>query len=87
MAPVVKELARHGDRIVSRVCVTGQHRQMLDQVLRLFVIEPDYDLNVMVGNQTPMQVASAVLSKLEPVLQSEKPDWVRVQGDGQTNSR
>jgi len=84
MAPVVKELERRADRFVSRVCVTAQHRQMLDQVLALFGIAPDYDLNVMQDGQSPTQVAAAVLSRLEPVLQAECPDWVLVQGDTTT---
>jgi UDP-N-acetylglucosamine 2-epimerase (non-hydrolysing) len=84
MAPVIRELGRHSDRIISRVCVTAQHRQMLDQVLHLFDITPDYDLNVMVGNQTPSQVAAAVLARMEPILQTEQPDWVLVQGDTTT---
>jgi UDP-N-acetylglucosamine 2-epimerase (non-hydrolysing) len=68
MAPVVRELQRYPDRIESLVCVTAQHREMLDQVLGLFAITPDYDLKVMQDNQTPTQVASAVLTRLEPVL-------------------
>jgi len=84
MAPVVKELERHPDRVASRACVTAQHRQMLDQVLSLFGIVPDHDLNVMQESQSPTQVASAVLARLEPVLASEHPDWVLVQGDTTT---
>ena len=84
MAPVVNQLGRHPRQIVNRVCVTSQHRQMLDQVLALFAIVPSYDLNVMQENQSPSQVAAAVLSKLEPVLRSERPDWVLVQGDTTT---
>jgi len=84
MSPVIKELQKHPDRVVSKVCVTAQHRQMLDQVLRLFDIVPDYDLNVMEDNQSPTQVASAVLARLDPILQEEKPDWVLVQGDTTT---
>ena len=86
MAPVVKELQRHPDQIVSRVCVTAQHRQMLDQVLNLFGITPHYDLNVMQNSQSPTQVAASVLAKLEPVLQTERPDWVLVQGDTTTTA-
>jgi UDP-N-acetylglucosamine 2-epimerase (non-hydrolysing) len=67
-----------------KVCVTAQHRQMLDQVLNLFHITPDYDLNVMGNNQTPTQVAAAVLARLEPILTKELPDWVLVQGDTTT---
>lgn len=84
MAPVVRDLARHPDRITSKVCVTAQHREMLDQVLDLFEITPDYDLNLMQAGQSPTQVASLVLAQLEPILQKEKPDWVLVQGDTTT---
>ncbi|MBN1890311.1 MAG: UDP-N-acetylglucosamine 2-epimerase (non-hydrolyzing) [Thermoflexales bacterium] len=84
MAPVVNLLEKHPDRIVSRVCVSAQHRQMLDQVLTLFGIAPAYDLNVMQDSQSPTQVVAAVLSKLEPILQAEKPDWVLAQGDTST---
>lgn len=85
MAPVVRELARYPDRIASKVCVTAQHRQMLDQVLQLFDIHPDFDLNVMQESQTPTQVAASILSQIEPILQREKPDWVLVQGDTTTS--
>ncbi len=84
MAPVVKELEKHPDRIISRVCVTAQHRQMLDQVLQLFNIAPEYDLDVMQVSQTPTQVASVILKKLEPILERERPNWVLVQGDTTT---
>lgn len=84
LAPVIHELARHADRVTSRVIVTAQHRDMLDQVLRVFGIEPDIDLDLMQDNQTPTQVASAVLARLEPILSRERPDWVLVQGDTTT---
>src|SRR5215510_16528905 len=84
LGPVIRELARHPDRITSRVLVTAQHRDMLDQVLRVFDIQPDHDLDVMQDNQTPTQVASAVLARLEPILREERPDWVLVQGDTTT---
>jgi UDP-N-acetylglucosamine 2-epimerase (non-hydrolysing) len=84
LGPVVRELARHPDRIDSRVCVTAQHRDMLDQVLGIFDIHPDDDLDVMQDNQTPTQVASIVLARLEPILRAEQPDWVLVQGDTTT---
>jgi UDP-N-acetylglucosamine 2-epimerase (non-hydrolysing) len=84
MAPVIRELARHPEQIVSKLCVTAQHRQMLDQVLELFSIAPDYDLNLMAANQTPSQVAAAALTGLEPILREVKPDWVLVQGDTTT---
>jgi UDP-N-acetylglucosamine 2-epimerase (non-hydrolysing) len=84
LGPVIKELAKHPDRIISRVCVSAQHREMLDQVLRIFDIQPHYDLDVMQDNQTPTQVASAVLARFEPILRAEQPDWVLVQGDTTT---
>lgn len=84
LGPVIRELGRFADRIESRVCVTAQHRDMLDQVLSVFGIQPDYDLDVMQDNQTPTQVAAAVLSRLDPILHSEQPDWVLVQGDTTT---
>jgi len=84
LGPVIRELARFEDRIESRVCVTAQHRDMLDQVLVVFGIQPEFDLDVMQDNQTPTQVAAAVLSRLEPILHSQQPDWVLVQGDTTT---
>jgi UDP-N-acetylglucosamine 2-epimerase (non-hydrolysing) len=85
LAPIVLELARRaGPDLVSRVCVTAQHRDMLDQVLRVFGIVPDIDLNVMEENQSPTQVAAAVLDRLEPILKAEQPHWVVVQGDTTT---
>src|SRR5258708_36929144 len=84
LGPVILQLAKHADRIDSRVCVTAQHRDMLDQVLRIFKIQPDYDLDIMQENQSPTQVASAVLARLEPILLNERPDWVLVQGDTTT---
>jgi UDP-N-acetylglucosamine 2-epimerase (non-hydrolysing) len=84
MAPVIKELGRHEGRIRSRVCSTAQHREMLDQILALFRIVPDYDLDLMRGAHTCTQVASAALARLEPVLEAERPDWILVQGDTTT---
>jgi UDP-N-acetylglucosamine 2-epimerase (non-hydrolysing) len=84
LGPVVRELARQSERIESRVCVTAQHRDMLDQVLRVFGIQPAYDLDIMQDNQTPTQVAATVLTRLEPILRDERPDWVLIQGDTTT---
>ncbi len=84
MAPVIKELSGFSDCIETRVCVTAQHREMLDQVLDIFDICPDYDLNLMRQGQSLTQVASAVLDQLVPILLTEKPDWVLVQGDTTT---
>ncbi|GAC1317085.1 MAG: UDP-N-acetylglucosamine 2-epimerase (non-hydrolyzing) [Chloroflexota bacterium] len=84
LAPVIHELGRHTDRIASRVVVTAQHRDMLDQVLRVFGVQPDIDLDLMHDNQTPTRVAAAALARLEPILLDERPDWVLVQGDTTT---
>ncbi len=84
MAPVVKELEKYPDRITSRVCVTAQHREMLDQVLDLFSIVPDYDLNLMQPGQTLSGLTARVFTALDPVIANEKPDWVLVQGDTTT---
>lgn len=83
MAPVIRQLMA-SEKFESRVCVTAQHREMLDQMLRLFDIRPDHDLNLMADNQTLSEVTSQVLVKLQPVLLEEKPDFVFVQGDTNT---
>jgi UDP-N-acetylglucosamine 2-epimerase (non-hydrolysing) len=85
LAPVIRELEQRED-LRSIVCVSGQHREMLDSALGLFDIRADYDLDVMADNQTPAQVAAAVLSKLDPILKDEQPDWVLVQGDTTTTA-
>jgi UDP-N-acetylglucosamine 2-epimerase (non-hydrolysing) len=84
MAPLVLELRKHSEEIDSVVCVTAQHRQLLDQVLELFKIEPDYDLNVMKDRQTLTETTVRVLEGLEPVLREAQPDIVLVHGDTQT---
>jgi UDP-N-acetylglucosamine 2-epimerase (non-hydrolysing) len=84
MIPVVQELAKHPYTFSSKVCVTGQHRQMLDSVLQLFDIVPDYDLNVMRSGQSLTNITTAILGGLESILQAEQPDWVVVQGDTTT---
>ncbi|MCM3338674.1 MULTISPECIES: non-hydrolyzing UDP-N-acetylglucosamine 2-epimerase [unclassified Paenibacillus] len=81
MAPLILELQKHPEQIESIVCVTGQHRQMLDQVLDVFSIKPDYDLNIMQASQTLNDISIRVLQGLEPVLQEAKPDIVLVHGD------
>lgn len=83
MAPLVKELAAT-DGIESAVCVTAQHRQMLDQVLDLFEIRPEYDLDIMKPGQTLSGITSEILVRIEPVLASFKPDLVLVHGDTST---
>jgi UDP-N-acetylglucosamine 2-epimerase len=81
MAPLILELEKYPEQIESVVCVTAQHRQMLDQVLEVFGIEPDYDLDVMQASQTLNDVTIRVLQGLEPVLREAKPDIVLVHGD------
>ncbi|SDX26397.1 non-hydrolyzing UDP-N-acetylglucosamine 2-epimerase [Paenibacillus sp. CF384] len=84
MAPLVLELQKHPEQIESVVCVTAQHRQMLDQVLDFFKIKPEYDLNVMKDRQTLTETTVKVLEGLEPILREAKPDIVLVHGDTQT---
>ena len=83
MAPVVLRLAQTSG-INSLVCVTAQHRQMLDQVLSAFNVVPDVDLNLMQPNQTLAQLTAAIFTHLDPVLREIKPDWILVQGDTTT---
>lgn len=84
MAPVVKELEKHPDKIRSLVLVSAQHREMLDQVLEIFNVKTDYDLNVMTSNQQLSGVTAAILNGMEPILQKEKVDFILVQGDTTT---
>ena len=84
MAPVVLELKKHPDKIQTIVAVTAQHRQMLDQVLHLFHIEPDYDLDIMSQGQTLYDITTRALNGLREVLEKEKPDIVLVHGDTTT---
>ncbi len=84
MAPVIRELQRWEPRIEARLCVTAQHREMLDQMLSVFDIKPDFDLGLMQPSQTPSQVAARVLLSLDPLLAQLDPDWMVVQGDTTT---
>lgn len=83
VAPLLRKLREH-PQVESRICVTGQHRDMLDQVLDLFEISPHYDLNIMKPNQSLAYVTQQVLSGVDQVLETEKPDWLLVQGDTTT---
>jgi UDP-N-acetylglucosamine 2-epimerase (non-hydrolysing) len=83
MAPVIRTLARTPG-VEARLCVTAQHRQMLDQVLGLFEIVPDYDLDIMRENQSLAELSRHIFQDLEPVLREFQPDWVLVQGDTTT---
>ncbi len=84
LAPVVHEFCRRPDKFEVRVCVTGQHREMLDQVLNFFEIVPDYDLNVMKPGQTLNALASRLFVGLDEVIRGVEPDLVFVQGDTTT---
>ena len=86
MAPLVKEFQKQEDTFQTIVCVTGQHRQMLDQVLQLFDIVPDYDLNIMKQGQDLYDVTARVLTGLRDVLQEARPDVVLVHGDTTTST-
>ncbi len=83
MAPIVR-LLKQTPGIESRVCVTAQHRQMLDQVLELFEIKPDYDLDLMRDDQSLAEISASIFTHLDPVLTSFQPDWVLVVGDTTT---
>ena len=84
MAPVILELAKYPDKIIPVVAVTAQHREMLDQVLRLFRIRPAYDLNIMAEGQTLFDITERALTGLDRVLTKEAPDLVLVHGDTTT---
>jgi len=84
MAPVIKELDKYKNQVHSLVCVTGQHREMLDQVLTLFNIDPDYDLGVMRPDQALSQLTAELFSGLDSTVRGTKPDWVLAQGDTTT---
>lgn len=83
MAPIIKELEKNSN-IESVICITAQHREMLDQVLHLFDIQPDYDLNIFKPGQTLTEITTRALIGLEEVISSEKPDILLVQGDTTT---
>ena len=84
MAPLVLAFQKHAHEIEAKVCVTAQHREMLDQVLHIFDIKPDYDLNIMKPGQDLYDVTSNILLGMKEVLTSYKPDVVFVHGDTTT---
>ena len=84
MAPVVMELMRHSDEIETKTLVTAQHREMLDQVLHLFRIVPDYDLNIMAAGQTLFDITTRAMMGINEVFQKDRPDLVLVHGDTTT---
>ena len=85
MCPLVRELQSRPDEFETVVCVTGQHREMLDQVLKVFKVEPDHDLHVMRPGQTLFDVTCDVLRGIKPVMEGERPDAVLVHGDTTTS--
>ena len=85
MAPLIKELEKNSDIFESIVCVTAQHREMLDSVLNLFEIKPNYDLNIMKANQNLWSITSDVLLKMKEVYEEVQPDIVLVHGDTTTS--
>ena len=85
MCPLVKELQKHPEDFETIVCVTGQHREMLDQVLKIFEVTPDFDLNIMKQGQDLTDVTSRVLTGMRDVFKECKPDVVLVHGDTTTS--
>jgi UDP-N-acetylglucosamine 2-epimerase (non-hydrolysing) len=81
MAPVIRAIQARPERFTSLLCLTGQHREMLDQIMRVFGLTADFDLHVMRPGQSPSEVASRVLADMPPVFREEKPHLVLVQGD------
>ena len=86
MAPLVKEFQKYPKEFETIVCVTGQHREMLDQVLHIFDIRPDYDLNIMKQGQDLYDVTTRVLMGMRDVLKESRPDLVLVHGDTTTST-
>src|SRR5438132_9528793 len=84
LAPVVLELRKHGESFSTQICVTGQHREMLDQMLQVFGLRPDHDLGVMKAGQSLADVTAACVTGMDRVLRRERPDVVLVQGDTTT---
>jgi UDP-N-acetylglucosamine 2-epimerase (non-hydrolysing) len=84
MAPIIKAMRQRPESFECRLCVTGQHRQMLDDVLKVFEIRVDHDLDIMKDGQTLSEVTAKVFLRLDPVVVAERPDWLLVQGDTTT---
>ena len=84
MIPVIKEFKKHNSFFETKVCITAQHREMLDQVISFFDIKVDYDLNLMKPNQNLHDLTSNIILNIKPVLEDFKPDYVFVHGDTTT---
>src|SRR5690606_35845774 len=86
MAPLVKEFKRYAEAFETKVCVTAQHREMLDQVLDFFGITPDFDLDIMKPDQNLFSLTADIITKLHPVLEDFRPDYIYVHGDTTTST-
>jgi len=84
MAPLVKEFFKHNEKFETKVCITAQHREMLDQVLEFFEIIPDFDLDLMKPNQNLYSLTADIITNLKPILEEFQPDFVYVHGDTTT---
>ncbi len=84
LAPVIKELERYPKEFKLITVTTAQHRQMLDQVLKLLKITPSYDLDIMENNQTLPGITARIIQKFDPIVRKEKPDCILIQGDTTT---
>lgn len=84
MAPVIKEMQKCPEKVACEICVTGQHREMLDQALGLFGIKPDHDIDIMEPDQSLSGLTANMLARLDPVVKKSKPDWIVAQGDTTT---
>ena len=84
LAPVIQALRAHANKIDTSVCITAQHREMLDQVLNVFNIIPDFDLDLMRPDQTLAQLTAKIFTDLDPVVKEVQPDWLLIQGDTTT---
>ena len=84
LAPVIKEVERHPKEFEVVAVTTAQHRQMLDQVLKLFKITPSYDLDIMENNQTLPGIIARIIQKFDSIVRKEKPDCILIQGDTTT---
>src|SRR5690606_14795517 len=84
MAPLVKEFSKHSEAFETKVCITAQHREMLDQVLEFFEITPDFDLDLMKPNQNLYSLTADIITNLKPVLEEFRPNYVYVHGDTTT---
>lgn len=85
MVPLVKEFQKYPDKFRTTVCVTGQHREMLDQVLNIFDVVPDYDLNIMKSGQDLYDITSRILLGMRDIFSQTRPDVVMVHGDTTTS--